>query len=73
MNIQANPMMNAYQGIQNGFQQLTENSAKIASPQQTDKAEPLINHKRDAQQIEASAKAIKTYDQMIGTIIDVMA
>ena len=66
-------MINAYQGMQNGFNQLTENSAKIASPNVPDKAEPLIMHKLDAQQIEASAKAIKTYDQMIGTLIDVMA
>lgn len=73
MNISSNPMINAYQGMQNGFNQLTENSAKIASPNVPDKAEPLIMHKLDAQQIEASAKAIKTYDQMIGTLIDVMA
>jgi len=73
MNISSNPMINAYKGMQAGFNQLTDNSAKIASPHVTDKAEPLIMHKLDAQQIEASAKAIKTYDQMIGTLIDVMA
>lgn len=71
MNI--NPMMSAYQGMQTATQQLNENSAKIASPNVVDKDEPLIKHRMDANQFEASAKAIKTHDQMIGTLLDVTA
>ena len=73
MSISATAMNNAYMGIQTGFSNLEVNSAKIASPNVTDKAEPLVAHKMDANLVETSAKALKTADEMIGTIIDVMA
>lgn len=72
MNISANVMNNAYMGIQTGLHSLEKNSAKIASPNVTDKTEPLVAHKMDANLVETSAKVLKTADEMIGTIIDVM-
>lgn len=63
----------AYQGIQTGFKNLEINSQKIASPNVVDKAEPLVMHKMDANLVQVSAKALKTSNEMLGTIIDIMA
>lgn len=73
MNISGSAMQNAYTGIQTGLKNLELNSQKIASPNVPDKAEPLIMHKLDANLVETSAKVIKTSDEMLGSLIDVMA
>ncbi|HEY9018981.1 hypothetical protein [Thiomicrospira sp.] len=73
MNISGSAMNNAYTGIQTGFKNLELNSQKIASPNVVDKAEPLIMHKLDANLVETNAKVIKTSDEMLGSLIDVMA
>lgn len=73
MDISNNPFASAYQGIQNGFQQLDKNSEVLSSPNQPDKTEALVNLKQDETQVQASAKAVKAADDMIGTIIDIFA
>lgn len=73
MNISGSAMNNAYTGIQTGLKNLELNSQKIASPNVPDKAEPLIMHKLDANLVETNAKVIKTTDEMLGSLIDVMA
>ncbi len=76
MNISSSPLINAYQGVQNGFQQLDQHSQKLASPSinnQTDKAEELVNMKQTEQQTLASLKGVKSADNVLGTIIDIMA
>ena len=71
MDISNNPMMTAYQGIQNGFNQLDKDSKVLSSPNQLDKTEALVN--QDETQVQASAKAVKAADDMIGTLIDTFA
>lgn len=66
-------MNNAYMGIQTGLKNLEQNSQKIASPNVVDKTEPLVMHKMDANLVEVNAKSLKTSDEMLGTIIDIMA
>lgn len=71
MQISGNPFISAYQGMQNGFNQLGKESEVLASPNRPDKTEALVNLKQDEVQVQASAKAAKTADNMIGTIIDI--
>lgn len=66
-------LLNAYQGMQNGFNGLNENSQKIANPSSEKQLEALVDVKLDANQVQASAKAVKAADDAIGTIIDIMA
>lgn len=73
MNISSSAMNNAYMGIQTGLKNLEQNSQKIASPNVVDKTEPLVMHKMDANLVEVNAKSLKTSDEMLGTIIDIMA
>lgn len=71
--------ISAYQsgltGIQNGFQRLNQNVAKIASANSIETVsnltEPLVGILSDKQQIEASAKVIKASNSMLGTILDI--
>ncbi|MGC9385368.1 MAG: hypothetical protein ACP5D0_00335 [Hydrogenovibrio sp.] len=63
----------AYQGIQSGFNQLDQDSQKLANMNNPNKAEPLVSMKQTETQVESSAKALKTADDMIGTLIDIMA
>ncbi|UQB41366.1 hypothetical protein JX580_06610 [Thiomicrospira microaerophila] len=64
-------MTNAYAGMQTGFNNLTQTSAKLANPDYPDKAQALVQHKMDAQLVEVNAKALKTADDMIGTLLDI--
>ncbi|WP_044410554.1 hypothetical protein [Thiomicrospira microaerophila] len=73
MNISSNPMMNAYSGIQTGFNNFTQTSQQLADPNQPDKTQALVQQKLDANLVEVNAKALKTADQMIGRLLDVMA
>jgi flagellar hook protein FlgE len=73
MNISSSSMMNAYSGIQTGFNNLAQTSQQLANPNQPDKAQALVQHKLDANLVEVNAKSLKTADQMIGTLLDVMA
>lgn len=73
MQISEHPSINAYQGIQTGFAGLNENSKKLASPNQLDKTDALIDLKHNETQVEASAKALKASDDRIGTLLDIMA
>lgn len=64
-------MTNAYAGMQTGFNNFTQTSAKLANPDYPDKAQALVQHKMDAQLVEVNAKALKTADDMIGTLLDI--
>ncbi|WFE68358.1 hypothetical protein P8S54_09065 [Thiomicrospira sp. R3] len=69
--ISSSAMSQAYAGMQTGFNNLTQTSAKLADPNQLDKTQSLIEHKQDAQLVEVNAKALKTADNMIGTLLDI--
>lgn len=73
MQVTSNPFISAYQGIQTGFQQLDNNSAQLASPNQPNKTDALIDLKQTETQVEASAKALKSADDRIGTLLDILA
>ncbi|KUJ75315.1 hypothetical protein AVO42_08255 [Thiomicrospira sp. XS5] len=73
MDISTSANAYAYQGIQNGFNQLDSTSAKLADMNNPDKAEPLVDLKQSETQVQSSAKALKTGNDMLGTIIDIMA
>lgn len=63
----------AMQGINNGFDRLADNTQKIVQPGNPKLEEALIDNQQASTQVQASAKALKTYDKMIGSIIDIMA
>lgn len=60
-------------GIQQGFERLTDNTQKIVHPESGQQTEALIDNTQVAKQVESSVKALKTYDGMIGTLLDVIA
>jgi len=84
MNISASQL--AYQGIQNGFKDLADNTARLNPQNNQNKPLPeatelkqapqqslesmLIDNKQTATQIEALAKVIKTEDQLIGKLLE---
>jgi hypothetical protein len=73
MNISSNAMMNAYSGIQTGLANFTQTSQQLTDPNQLDKTRALVQQKLDANLVEVNAKALKTADQIIGSLLDVMA
>ncbi|MBN2865551.1 MAG: hypothetical protein JXK16_06035 [Thiotrichales bacterium] len=73
MNVSSSPSAMAMQGINQGFDRLADNTQKIATPGNPDLNNAIIDNKQAATQVQTSAKALKTYDEMIGSIIDIMA
>jgi len=73
MNISSSPMAIATQGINQGFERLADNTQKIAMPGSNELESAIIDNKQAATQVQTSAKALKTYDDMIGSIINIMA
>lgn len=73
---------NALLGIQRGMDGLRENAAEIASADRLngqtengvrDVAEPLVESRQNARQVEASAKVLEAENQAIGSLLDVKA
>ena len=70
---------NALSGIQKGLTGLDKNAGKIAgtaafnSHALPDIAQPLVDMQSNRIQIEASSKVMKTIDETIGSLIDVVA
>lgn len=77
---------NALLGIQRGMDGLRENAAEIASADRynrvgpgqgtdpvRDIAEPLVESRQNARQVEASAKVLEAENQAIGSLLDVKA
>lgn len=68
----------ALYGMQKGLTDLDKNAAKIAgadtfnSQNPTDVAQPLIDMQNNRLQIEASAKVMKTVDETIGSLLDIV-
>jgi Domain of unknown function (DUF1078). len=73
MDISTSANAYAYQGIQNGFNQLDNTSAKLADMNNPSKNESLVDLKQSETQVQSSAKALKTGNDMLGSIIDIMA
>ena len=78
MNVNA-PAQTGLVGIERGLEDFNANAATIASASQaqsnnpTDLAKPLVVMAMDEAQVAASAKAVKTSDQVLGTLLDVTA
>ena len=72
-------LSNALYGIQKGLTGMDKNAAKIASADvfnsqnPTDVARPLVEMQSDRLQVEISAKVMKTVDETIGSLLDVVA
>lgn len=77
---------NALLGIQRGMDGLRENAAEIASADRLnrpsagepasgvrDLAEPLVESRQNARQVEASAKVLEAENRAIGSLLDVKA
>ena len=70
---------NALNGIQKGLTGVDKNAARIASadafnsPNPADVAQSLVDMQSNRLQIEASAKVVKTLDETLGTLLDVVA
>lgn len=66
-------------GIQRGLNQLNKSASEIASANQLsgepgkDVSEPLIAMKEAQLQVKAAAKVIKTADDTLGSLLDVVA
>lgn len=73
MQISNSAAINGYKGMQEGFNRLDAASQQLANPNQTDKTQALLELPKQTLQVEASAKAVKAHDDMIGSIIDIMA
>lgn len=67
--------LTAYNGIQNNFNRLSENSQQIANPnsESQDVAKNLINNKMTQTDIEALVKVLKTEDALLGQLLDIKA
>jgi len=63
----------AYQGIQNGYTGLNQHTQQIVNPSHQNLEKGLTGQVQDKEQVETSVKTLKTADDMIGTIIDLMA
>ena len=72
MQISNSAAINGYKGIQEGFNRLDEASRQLADPNNPDKIAPLLELPKQTLQVEASAKAVKAHDDMLGTLIDIM-
>lgn len=68
---------NALHGIQKGLTGMDKNAAKIAGAfnahNPTDIAQPLVDMQSNRLQVESSAKVMKTIDETIGSLIDIVA
>lgn len=62
----------AYSGIQSGFQGLQQNAQQIASSRDNYE-KPMVEMTQNKEQVQASAKALKTADEMIGSLLDIRA
>lgn len=64
----------ALQGIRRGMEGLDRNTAQIASAEQmrgeSSPLQPLVESKVNRLQVEASAKAMRTIDEAIGSLFD---
>lgn len=66
-------------GIQKGLDGLDRDAAQIANARQLQKdstadlAKPLTNLTLDKLQVAVSAKVVKTADETLGTLLDVLA
>ncbi|MFD2113314.1 hypothetical protein [Thiorhodococcus fuscus] len=66
-------------GMSVGMNGMSRSAAEIASSQQMngtasrDVAEPLVEQTQSLRQAEASTKVVGAADEMLGTLIDVMA
>jgi hypothetical protein len=64
-------------GIQRGFEGLRRDAGQIASASVPEPdvsvVKPLVNLVADRSQASASAKVIKSYDEAIGSLLDVKA
>jgi len=72
-------LSSALYGIQKGLTGMDKNAAKIASADAfnaqnpTAVAQPLVDMQSDRLQVEVSAKVMKTVDETIGTLLDIVA
>lgn len=70
---------NALHGIQKGLTGMDKNAAKIASADAfnaqnpASAARPLVDMQSDRLQVEVSAKVMKTVDETLGSLIDIIA
>lgn len=64
-------------GLQNSQRQVSQNAANIASKDtlegKSDVSQDLIEMKDAGHTFDASAKVVKTEDQMMGTLLDIKA
>lgn len=70
---------NALYGMQKGLADMDRNAAKIASADAfngqnpADSARPLVDMQSNRLQVEMNAKVIKSLDDTLGTLLDVVA
>ena len=78
MNVNA-PLQNGVTGLERALDDINTNAATIASASQAqsnapkDLAKPLVVLSMDETQAAASAKAVKTADEVLGNLLDVTA
>ena len=72
-------LQSALLGIQRGLEGVNKNASQIASAKQmdaenpADEAKPLVEMLENRNQVEASAKVLKTVSDTIGTLNDTKA
>ncbi len=72
-------MSTAVTGIKRGMRSVETQAANIASaktfshPPEKDVTEPLVYMIEGKNQVEASAKVVRTADEMLGSVLDIKA
>lgn len=68
---------NAVLGIQRGMRGLERNAAELASAKQmegrADPTQPLVETRINSLDAQANVKVLKTADEVMGTLLDVLA
>jgi len=74
--MQITPLLNAMMGVQRGMQSLRRDAAQIASAAQMRSgdanglAAPLTHLAQDRLQVAAAAKAVRSVDEALGSLLD---
>lgn len=69
----ASSLYQGLSGMQNSAHQLNQNAQVLATPKHPDQTQALVDLNQNETQFQANAQSVKAYDELLGSLIDVMA
>jgi hypothetical protein len=66
-------MSSPYLGVRSGLDSLNERSERLSDANNHDKIADLATLPQDVKQVQSSAKSLKSENDRIGTLLDIMA